>query len=212
MQQSNTKELLVEVRKSYRLLYEYQSRILDLVDYIGKKFGLNYSGGYPKFSNATMRNGSGNLNLWAWDWLSMYYYEFHFENRKVGADTLYFSIFLLNDSGFFESYHQLENKISKTSVSKFNDVEKSKSELILVVGKNMWEGWGYNWDEKKFILEDTGKKEGVDKNKLMIFKHYSLDKFYTEEEAIKSLNDFESFCESMSINFKVSNSIMRQNN
>ncbi len=110
MQKNNTKELLIEVRKSYRLLYQYQKRILDLVDYIGKKYGLNYNGGYPKFSGVTPRNGSGNLNLWAWDWLNMYYYEFHFSHKKSGNDTLFFSVFLLNDNGFFKNNNEKKNK------------------------------------------------------------------------------------------------------
>jgi hypothetical protein len=200
MQKSNTKELLTEVRKSYRLLYDYQKRILDLVDFIGKKYGLIYDGGYPKFSHVAPRNGRGNLNLWAWDWLNMYYYEFHFSNKKSRNDTIFFSIFLLNDNGFFKSHH--DNKINKTSVSKFSGIEDSESELIFVVGKNLWDGWGVNWDEPGFILEKFGEKR-KDVNKFMVFKHYSLEQFEDENKALKCLKDFESICHNNEIDFKI---------
>ncbi|PTN05311.1 hypothetical protein C8N47_12733 [Mangrovibacterium marinum] len=200
MQTNSTKELLAEVRKSYRLLYSYQKRILDLVDFIGKKYGLNYDGGYPKFSSPGPRNGSGRLDLWAWDWLNMYFYEFHFQNKKAGEDTIYFSIFLMNDSGFFETHN--ENKIGKTSVSKFAEVEDSTSDLIFVVGKNLWDGWGYNWDEPEFILNESGEKRKGN-NKYMIFKHYALDLFEDENGAMKCIKDFEALCKENNIKLKV---------
>lgn len=200
MQKNNTKELLAEVRKSYRLLYQYQKRILDLVDYIGKKYGLSYNGGYPKFSGIAPRNGSGNLNSWAWDWLNLYYYEFHFGNKKSGDDTLFFSIFLLNDNGFFKANN--ERKINKTSISKFTDSDDSESELIFVVGKNLWEGWGYNWDEPEFILKKFGEKR-KDENEIMIFKHYSLELFEDENKAIKQVKDFEMTCSNNDIKFEM---------
>jgi hypothetical protein len=198
--QSNTRELLVEVRKSYRLLFEYQKRILNLVDYIGKKYGLNYDGGYPKFSSVAPRNGSGNLNLWAWDWLNMYYYEFHFGNKKSGDDTLFFSIFVINDNGFFKANN--ETKINKTSISKFSDIVDSDSELVFVIGKNLWDGWGYNWDEPEFTLKKYGEKR-IDENKIMIFKHYSLELFEDENQALKCLKDFETICSENDIKFKI---------
>ncbi len=154
--QNNISQTLLEVRKAYRFLYSYQKRILDLISFIGGKFGFKYNGGYPKFSSPAPRNGKGYLNLWSWDWLNLYYYEFHFENFIIQEDQIYFSIFLLNDTGYFES--RQDNNIAKTSVGKFKLVEDSKSELIFVIGKNMWDGWGYDWDEPEFILQSYGEK------------------------------------------------------
>jgi hypothetical protein len=95
-----------------------------------------------------------------------------------------------------------KKKINKTSISKFSDIDESESELIFVVGKNLWEGWGYNWDEPEFTLEKIGKKR-KDENKIMIFKHYSLDLFEDEYKALKQLKDFEMMCSENNIKFKI---------
>lgn len=195
---NNSDNILVEVRKAYRLLFDYQSRVLDLINFIGGSFRFDYNGGFPKFSNSGPNNGRGNLGLWAWDWLNMYYYEFNFRQRVVGSDKISFSIFLLNDTGFYQA-----NKIkpiSKLAVDEFEISENSKSKLIFVVGKNMWEGWGVNWDNEEFILQNEGKKGSEDK--LMIFKSYHLTRFFKEEDAIVVLKDFESFCSNFKIDFK----------
>ena len=54
MQNNNLEQSLVEVRKSYRILFDYQSRILDLISYISGKTEFNYAGGYSKFSSVTI--------------------------------------------------------------------------------------------------------------------------------------------------------------
>jgi len=77
MSQEISKTLL-EVRKSYRLIYDFQSKILDLISFIGGSYMKTYNGGWCKFSEPTPRDKYGHskesLNQWAWDWLSMYYY------------------------------------------------------------------------------------------------------------------------------------------
>jgi hypothetical protein len=201
MQTDNTiQQTLLDVRKSYRFLYQYQKRILDLISFIGGKYNRQYSGGWPKFSNPAPRNGGGSLDCWAWDWLNMYFYEFNFRWEKQENDIIYFSVFLVNDTGYFHANNE-NNSIKGTNISKFTDVEKSESKLIFVVGKNLWDGWGYNWDEPGFILEKEGEK--IKDNGIMIFKHYDLENFETEDKANDCLKDFESYCWGKGVEFKV---------
>lgn len=195
-----TKDTLIEVRKAYRFLYKYQRKVLDLISYIGGSYGLNYSGGFTKFSNSSPRNGKGNLTNWAWDWLSMYYYEFNFEKFQKDNDTYIFSIFLINDSGYFMSNNK--EKIYKTKVSAFESEEESETKLIFVIGKNIWEGWGINWDNPEFILQIQGKKI-KEENQMMLFKNYNLEEFENEEKALTRLKDFESYCTENGLNFKI---------
>jgi len=190
----NPNNTLVEVRKAYRLLFEYQTRILDLISFIGGSFNYDYNGGYPKFSNGSPNNGKGKLTQWAWDWLSMYFYEFNF----VTKDKTAFAVFIVNDTGFYQK--RKDTKVSKTKVSGFDEVENSKTKLIFVVGKNIWNGWGVNWDDDNFILDKEGQKIADDK--IMLFKSYLLDDFFDEENAITNLKDFESYCKSYGVNFK----------
>ncbi|GEC80227.1 hypothetical protein [Flavobacterium aquatile] len=192
--QQNINNTLQEVRKAYRLLFDYQTRVLDLIGFIGSSFNYAYNGGYPKFSNASPNNGRGRLNSWAWDWLNMYFYEFNF----VTKDKIAFAVFLVNDTGYFQK--NKETKISKTKVSAYDSVENSKTKLIFVVGKNTWDGWGVNWDQENFILESEGQK--ISEDKAMLFKSYLLNDFFDEESAIEKLKDFENYCKKYDVNFK----------
>ncbi len=190
----NNNSTLLEVRKAYRLLFEYQTRILDLIGFIGGSFGYDYNGGYSKFSNGSPNNGRGKLSQWAWDWLSMYFYEFNFGKKN----KITFALFLVNDTGFFQKAKV--NKISRTKVSAFDAVENSKTKLIFVVGKNTWDGWGVNWDDNSFILDKEGQK--ISDDEVMLFKSYLLDDFFDEENTIENLKDFENYCEIYGVNFK----------
>lgn len=191
----NPNNTLQEVRKAYRLLFEYQTRILDLIGFIGGSFNYDYNGGYSKFSNSGPKNGQGRLDQWAWDWLNMYFYEFNFNKTK---GKISFAVFLVNDTGYFQK--NKETKISKTKVSAFDTVENSKTKLIFVVGKNTWDGWGVNWDDDNFILENEGQK--ISEDKIMLFKSYLLDDFFDEENAIENLKDFENYCNKYRVDFK----------
>jgi dihydrofolate reductase len=190
----NPNNTLQEVRKAYRLLFEYQTRVLDLIGFIGGSFNYDYNGGYSKFSNGSPNNGKGNLNLLAWDWLSMYFYQFNF----VEKNKITFAVFLVNDTGYFQV--RKENKMHRTNVSAFDSVENSKTKLIFVVGKNTWDSWGKKWDDDNFILDKEGQK--ISDDKIMLFKSYLLDDFFDEENAIKNLKDFENYCKSYDVNFK----------
>lgn len=196
----NIKNTLQEARKAYRFLYDYQKRILDLISYIGGKYGFRYRGGYSKFSNSSPKDGKGNLGNWAWDWLNLYFYEFNFEPKNINNNIIYFAIFIVNDTGYFDA--KTEKEVSKLDTSSFKSVEESQSKLIFVAGKNMWNGWGGRWDEPEFISQEYGSKnEG--ENTLMIFKHYSLENFENEEKAMFCIKDFEKYSLKNNIELKI---------
>lgn len=190
MQNNNITNTLIEVRKAYRFLYEYQKRILDLINYIGNQYKLNYQGGYPKFSRAAPNNNRGRLDNWAWDWLNMYYYEFNFKTREIEENTLYFSVFLISDTGFYKTNpFEGRNHYNKLDISTYADAEKSDTKLIFTAGKNIWGTWGFLWDEDSFLLQDEGEVK-ENENKIAFFKSYNLERFANEEGALKCINDF----------------------
>ncbi len=194
------KESLNEVRKAYRLIFDFQSRILDLVNFIGGRFDFDYNGGFPKFSALSPRNGSGNLKLWAWDWLNFYFYEFHFQQKLVDNDIIKFSIFIVCDSGYFDA--KKSNTVSKINTNSFIDSEHSVSKLILVAGKNTWGLLGENnWNNVSFTTEDFGQKE--DEKGIMVFKSYNLELFENEIMANTALLDFQNYCAQYVIPLKV---------
>lgn len=197
---SNLKNSLIEVRKAYRFLFDFQSRVLDLISFISTKIGLNYDGGFIKFSARTPGNGSGNFQLWAWDWLNFYFYEFHFKKQAIDEDTVNFSIFLICDSGYFDA--KKTQNIAQTAINSFNSPESSVTKLIFVIGKNTWGLFGEdNWKNTEFTTEPEGIKR--DDNGIMLFKAYNLENFGTEEDTFMVLKDFQIICEQNGIPFTV---------
>ncbi|MGL4986328.1 MAG: hypothetical protein ACRC5H_04220 [Treponemataceae bacterium] len=192
--QNNIKKTLAEVRKAYRFLYSYQQRILDLIKYISGKFGLTYKGGYPKFADPSPRCGRGSLDTSAWDWLNLYFYDFHFTADEKG--TIHFSILLLNDTGYFE---EKDKGINKENIKDFTSINESKSELIFIVGKNIWQEV---WKEPEFFKKDMGTKE-TGENKIMLFKHYNIEDFENESKTEEKLKDFADLCKENNINFEL---------
>lgn len=182
---------LLEVRKAYRLLFDYQSRILDLMKFIGQTYAIPFVKGHPKFSG----RGSNKLDNWSWDWLNMYYYAFHFNNTAVKDNKIYLSVYLLNDSGFFEANYEKaeanDKAVGHLEVDQFKDVEDSKTKLIFVAGENEWNWWNEVKNYSKEFILDT---QGQAKNSNMIWKSYDLDLFFTEEDALIQLKDFSKYC------------------
>jgi len=132
------KNSLIEVRKAYRLLYDYQKKVLDLVQFIGTEFGRSYKGGYSKYSNVTPRNGKGHLSNWGWDWLNMYYYEFNFHNEE---NKDFFSVVLISDTGYYEAKDEDENfndKLEPSLYMKLGVIDKivAHFRIIFSSGQN----------------------------------------------------------------------------
>jgi hypothetical protein len=184
---------LLEVRKAYRLLFDYQSRILDLMKFIGQSYSMPFVKGDPKFST----RGQNKLDNWAWDWLYMYYYSFHFNN----SNDLYMSIYLLNDSGYFDASFD-DNSISRLDVQKFKATENSTTKLIFVAAYKRWDWWqSVEPNSERFIKEESG----VIPERNMVWKSYVLEKFFEEEDTLINLSDFESYCNSNGIPLNLKN-------
>ena len=202
-------QLLIDVRSSYRLLYQFQKRILDIVDYSNKFYGRQFHGGWSKFSNATPKAKKVSLGMWSWDWLNLYLYNFTSDYLTVDKNEYHFSIFLVSDTGYFVTMNQellkdqeatqrkgKFNHSQKTEVEKFANVEISESKLIFVAGKNLWEYhevFSDNFNNPELILEPQGKYEN--ENGKMIFKSYNISQFLNEAAIKQNLNDFKKYCD-----------------
>ena len=127
---SEIESSLVDVRKAYRLLYDYQRAALDAVKYIGSQLGFDYQGGYSHFSDSAPRDGRGSLDNWAWDWLNLMFYEFHFQREGAKGKLVNLSIWLFSDTGYFISDHAAPDK---RAVNTYASSEKSGTKLGIVV-------------------------------------------------------------------------------
>lgn len=203
---------LVEVRKAYRLLYSYQKGILNLMNYIGKRLGFTFENIEPRFSN---ESNYKKLEKNAWDWLNLYCCAFHFTNeREEGKTVIYFSIFLITDTGFFEKGLHNNSNNKSTLIYKLEEYEEEKdsnSKLIFVVGEsqvdkvNRNDIKNYFKEYRDLLKEEEGKydKEG----KKIFYKYYNLEEFLDEDGAREKLEDFVRSCKEEGISLELKDKI-----
>ncbi len=197
-------QVLVDVRKAYRLLYLYQRRVMDLVKFIGDTFGFSYDGGYSKYSNTTPRNGSGNFDKWSWDWLNMYHYDFLFTKRTIGSNQITLSVRILSDTGFYDSGAGTD----ELTIKGFAPVDEATTQLIFVVGKNAWEPDKLlpNKQLSKDIATVTYRNDESNLEQVTFCKKYALADFIDEEATRKQLEDFKQYCLTFGVNFDATTS------
>ncbi len=199
-----------DVRLAYRLLFDFQKNLIDLVKYIGAYYGFQSPKWYNKFTQYTANNGRRlDVKNWAWDWLPMYFSEFLFE-----ADRFFFRVISIADSGWFDNFlpelkdsNELDNwwvnevnHDKKLCTDEFNDADKSKTLIVLLVEKrsknenkpdnelskkygNLWHTYHY----KEFFPKETPRKQGGEGYYLEV---HDLSEFYSIEETDRILKEF----------------------
>jgi hypothetical protein len=177
-----------EVRKAYRLLYHYQKRVLDLIQFIGDYTTFSDYRGQPHFSGEA-KNKKINLKSWAWDWLNMYLYEFNLGKNIIEGKELAFSIVLESDSGYFNSSAE---GITRLDVEEFKSPADSNTNLVFVVDYNKRETELLSKPSK--YIKDNEYVNRVAKDQVVCAKKYPLSEFVDEESTIIQLKDFNAFC------------------
>jgi hypothetical protein len=196
MTQEELNKQLEDVRKAYRLLYDYQSHIKDLVRFIGNQMGYYSVEGYPVFSGAAPRYGKKDIfDLWSWDWLNMYHYEFNFGTQTIGGNQLAFGIHIVSDTGYYSAESE-----DKTKIESFTDPRHSMTKLVLYISTG-----GYAWKKlqpgKDFNPSFQEGSYELGDGKRVIGKSFDLSRFHNVESTLNCIDDFRSFCEKHGINF-----------
>ena len=186
MENINTlQNVFLNVRKSYRLLFEYQSKLLNLTKYIGDYFSYSFYGGFPLYSNPCPKRAKGNLDNWAWDWLNMYAYAFHFGSKLIGENNVFFEIRIYSDTGFYDSQEK-----KALNLETYNDVNISKTKIVLIASNLVWKPEELLSNFSSKISEYHIKNE---ENNICA-KSYDLENFINEDETNKKLLDFIDYC------------------
>lgn len=181
-----------DIRKAYRLLYTYQSRVMEIMHFIGNMTSRRYEGGWSKFSNSSPKNGKGNLDLWAWDWLNMYCYEFYFGIKEINENSIKFSVWLVSDTGFYDI-----ETADETDIESFSSVESSKTKLVFVIGKNTWHT---NFkDFQSNMKNDATDYVRRNENEVLLAKSFNLSSFINSDQTRERIQEFVSFCNSNGI-------------
>jgi len=189
------KETFLNIRKSHRLIKEYQERMINLMFYIKEQFSMQEIRGEKHFSNCLSNYKTGNpkikidKNMWAWDFIYTWEFEYHFGldiKRCLGREFT-FQIFQISDNGYYKLSRDAANDIST-----FASVENSDSLLIFVFNSKL--------PKEKFtcIQQDTelvkdlfisDKNEYYFDNKIFA-KSYKIEEFYNQDSTDKILNNF----------------------
>jgi hypothetical protein len=208
MEKRDYSKAMMNVRKAFRLLYEYQQCMQSLVGHIKSKYGFgNGIVGYKRFSDPIFsghNDGYGtNLKIdgvWAWDFLYSYQFEYFIGEQQLNEinentkefDTVSMSIIQVSDNGFY-----LKDSIIETEVDEFEDVNKSESFLIFVCQKvertSLWKNAEYLNDIIKDLASGSkdfrwiaykGNKTGL------LAKRYLIEDFYNQVSTDEKLKDF----------------------
>lgn len=197
------------LRKAFRLIYNYQKCMKSLVTYIKTKYGFEDEIlGHKRFSNtidAGRKNGCYDANLKigeasAWDFVYPYEFEYFFgcqdikekKENKTRKYQICMSVIQVSDTG-----HYFQNDTSETNADKFKDTDKSDSILIFACEKmrksSKWETTEY-LDEiiKKIICGKASKwiPYEKDENTGLLVKRYHIEDFDTQSSADKLIKDF----------------------
>jgi hypothetical protein len=188
---------ITDVRRAYRLLHDYQRRILDTVKRVTQLIGRDVIGGYPLFSESAPRAGAFiDLNRSAWDWLSLYAYEFYFRDVE-SEEQLKFAIAFQADTGCYD------NDVSITDTGRFREAHESHSYVYFYAGKEgKWKPENFQdiWEHGKDNHQFPGSPND-DKNSRILFAatRYPLDAFISEESIADTLQNANYYFESLDI-------------
>jgi hypothetical protein len=177
--------MILNVRNSFRLLYFFNRRILDLMKYIGIRLSIPFDGGYPMFSSPSPNNGTKKVfDRWAWDWLNMYFYGFHFKKKKYSL-----AIILQSDTGKWDA------NVDELDVEKYEETSKSKTKLIFIFSNNNNDYWKIVDEvyEKESLNKGNYKKTfeiPLNKKNILYCMAFDISEFRNKEATDNSLNKF----------------------
>lgn len=184
-------KVLKDVRSSYRFLYQYQKRLMDLIAFVGNYWGFQFDFGETKFCKPlkTWSNIDPNKHS-AWDFLLLYNYNFAFIPKDIGHwKDVRLMVNIVSDTGFYDSQTQV-----KARVQDFTPVGESETQLHIILKTKGIEWNSYIKRQYTALSENDAFVQNENKDQLLIGKKYNLSRFIDEERTLLVLKDFEEFC------------------
>ena len=206
------KKGLVHIRSAYRLIFEHQKRVLNIIDYIKDQLGLKGDGGNKYFSDpiASKRGDYPHLKIvsgmWAWDFIFSYCFEFYlghqdyeFEGQNYNYEI---SIIQVSDTGFWDSDDDFKTELDTKT---FQDVKKAESCFVFIFEIKLKEIESYWSSKEKLGVElyeflgsqekekviDTSENKSFHSRFLMIRR--SMSDFLDQKSTDKALEDFKEY-------------------
>lgn len=204
---NTTQELFINIRKSIRLLYEYQKRMQDTMFHIKSVLNLSHSAKNDEKGSNSSNSDSKNyrsdsrieinklfsfaprqskdygesqlwVGNWAWDYLYPMAMEYYLgENRN---STFRLSVIQVTDDGFYQAQHQNLSP-NRCDTYTFYPPEESNSIVIFVMEiKSKDQTWAKRW--KRNAMEENLNKWMVDSREIIddttrVGNHFIVMKF-----------------------------------
>lgn len=194
-----------DVRKAHRLIYEYQERMLALIQMIRHKLDMPSMNGYKHFSDPINgRKGKYQVvfdGMWAWDFQYSYIFEYFLGDVQPEKGGYYYlGVIQYTDTGFFENDNE-----DRCDVSKFAPEEKSGSKLLFFMEyvpnkcKEVWEKVDYTeqyvYNKEYASMKHTSTilyPKGKGKNAIVLYS-IPLSRFIDEKSTIAALQEYVDF-------------------
>lgn len=191
-EQKSIESLLVDVRKSYRFIYEYQRRVMDLITFIGGYWDFVYEKGEPVFCRPPSHKKINPSVNWAWDFLLFYNYNFVYTSKDLGSwKNLKLMLNIVSDNGFYET----DSNASRLNINSFEASEVSKTELHIIL-KSTGVEW-FDYQSKQYSAkngDDTYVNKDEKSSTIIIGQKFNLTQLTNEGDVLRSLNMFEELC------------------
>lgn len=184
--------LMLDVRKSYRFLYEYQRRVMDLISFIAGYWGFVYDKGEPLFCKPPSHKKINPSINWAWDFLLFYNYCFVYAPQDFGIwKGVRLMINIVSDTGFYDV-----DTTDRLDVLHFGRSEEAKTQLHLVLKTS-----GIDWEDYKNSHYSSQHQEhyvkiGEGQSSITIGYKFDLSKLRDEANVHQCLKRFEKLCAS----------------
>lgn len=200
-----------DIRRAFRLLSRYQSRILDIIDYIreqagfsniyGKKDWYSYEIGQNRQTEDNYAHLSIFKDMWGLDFLYNHFFEFYFGDTPKNIGKQYeaqMSVFQVSDDGYFASHTE---KKSMTNVDSFASPEESHSYLVFNVSlyrnpkEYLWLNGNSSQERKDFLTKflESDKQESIEKigkGGFNILKKYPMQQFANQASTDEAIRGF----------------------
>ena len=138
-------EVLLSVRKAYRLLYDYQQWVLDAIKFIGSQLDIDFFH-YGHSLWCDRLKTSVTLDQSSWAWLPMTWCEFEFVKELANGERFSLSFLVLNDTGLIENEAAVWDKTNT-----FAPAKESSTKFAFVFRPTDWKQIAFTEERETMI-------------------------------------------------------------
>ena len=201
--------IFIDVRNAFRVLNDYQKRVLQIVNYVREQTPYtDMWGSKDWYSNeiGKRRNSpdpdyaklSVDADMWGWDFLYGYFFEYYFGKERIEKKSVEMSLFQVSDDGYFVSN---DEKRHMTNTSSFALSEISHSFIVFKISvytskeSKLWLRNSKEDDDcKRFLTDFLSSTNDIkivrDDSECCIIKKYEMQRFSSQHEADEVIRDF----------------------